>query len=229
MTVPFSMGMSDSAELSIRDRLNRRVSEFSTAESAEEKKIRKLLEERGAIQPKQNESGVAESKYTPDTQPRDYNGQFRTVLARLKDDLGVTGNQNVLDKLEATQEFENTGDYAGAVKSALSLKDDLDRMDSGALNSDSIGNLREVTKDLSTTLANLPLPFENQAAKVRFSDLPPALRDLVDDFIERVENKIGNEDAASAVQDLKSFKSGSDVLSQSEISSQMNKLLRLLT
>jgi hypothetical protein len=48
-------------------------------------------------------------------------------------------------------------------------------------------------------------------------------------MIEKVENKIGVEDASKATADLKSFMSGGDVYSQSEISSQMNKLLRLLT
>jgi hypothetical protein len=48
-------------------------------------------------------------------------------------------------------------------------------------------------------------------------------------MITRVEGKIGKEDADIATKDLKGFKSGSDVYSQGEISSQMSKLLRLLT
>jgi hypothetical protein len=231
--LPESWGITAAAGNELRERL----AEFSTVESADEKKIRQLLQDRGAAIPdtpeekavKAEDAKEAEAKYTPKTQPRDYNGQFRTVLARIKEDLGVSGNQAVVEKLQATEQFENTGDYAGAVKSALDLKNDIDRLDDGALNADSIGNLRETVKDLSTTLAKLPLPFKNQAAKVRFSDLPPTLRDLIDDFITRVEDKIGTEDAESAVADMKSFKSGSDVFSQAEISSQMNKLLRLLT
>lgn len=178
---------------------------------------------KGPAQPQQ------EGIYTPDTQPRDYNGQFRTVLARLKQDLGVSGNQAVIDKLKETTDYAGVDNYTGAVKSALDLQDTLNRLDDGALNADSIANVRLAAKDLSTTIANLPLPFDNQAEKVRFSDLPPTLRDLVDDFITRVEKKLGLKDAAPAVQQLKSFKSGSDLFSQSEISSQMNKLLRLLT
>jgi hypothetical protein len=174
-------------------------------------------------------SGEAEGKYTPETQPRDYNGQFRTVLARLKTNLGVSGNQAVIDKLKETDDYAGTGNYVGAVKSALDLKSTIDRMDAGTLSSDSIGNIRDTTKDLATTIANLPLPFDNQAEKVRFSDLPPALQDLVDDFIKRVEKKLDNEDSGPVTQKLKSFKSGADMFSQSEISSEMNKMLRLLT
>ena len=51
----------------------------------------------------------------------------------------------------------------------------------------------------------------------------------MDDMITRVEAKIGQEDADIATRELKSFISGSDLYSQAEISSQMAKLLRLLT
>ena len=205
--------------------------EFVTTKDLEEKKIKELLKERGEEIPEDPapEAPRSDAKYTPDTQPRDYNGQFRTVLARLKEDLGVSGNQGVIDKLKETENYAGTGDYAGAVKSALDLKNTLDRLDDGALNAESIANVRKAAGDLSSVIANLPLPFDNQAAKIRFSDLPPALRDLVDDFITRVEDKIGSKDAKAAVAGLKAFKSGSDLFSQSEISSQMNKLLRLLT
>jgi hypothetical protein len=51
----------------------------------------------------------------------------------------------------------------------------------------------------------------------------------MEDMITRVEAKIGKEDADIATRELKSFMSGSDLYNQSEISSQMSKLLRLLT
>ena len=78
-------------------------------------------------------------------------------------------------------------------------------------------------------MANLPLPFGNANQKVKFSDLPPALRDLMDEMISRVEKKIGKKDADEATQALRSYKAGGDMYSQSEVSSQMGKMLRLLT
>jgi hypothetical protein len=48
-------------------------------------------------------------------------------------------------------------------------------------------------------------------------------------MITRVENKIGQKDADIATKGMKDFMSGQEVYSQSEISSQMSKLLRLLT
>jgi hypothetical protein len=89
--------------------------------------------------------------------------------------------------------------------------------------------VRSTAKELGSVIANLPLPFTNQAQKVRYSDLPPTLKTLIDDMVTRVEKKIGKKDADVATSELRSFKSGADVYSQSEISSHLATLLRLLT
>jgi hypothetical protein len=66
------------------------------------------------------------------------------------------------------------------------------------------------------------------APMIRYSDVPPALQKLMLDMISKVEAKIG-PDADDYTDELKTFISGSDYYGQSEISSQMAKLLRLLT
>jgi hypothetical protein len=172
-----------------------------------------------------------DGKFVPGkTQPRDVQGRFRLVLARLKSDLGTSGNQDVIEKIaEAENLIGNVGDYAGAVKSASELISTIDRLDSGALNAKSVENVRATTTELGRTIANLPLPFENQATKVRFSDLPATLKSLAKDLITRVEEKIGKEEADIATKELRGFMSGSDVYNQGEVSSQFNRLLRLLT
>lgn len=175
------------------------------------------------------ESEIVRDKYTPKTQPRDGAGKFRTVLARLRDNLGENGNQKVLEQLEETENLDSAGDYIAASRAAGNLIGTIDRLDSGALNAVSLNNVRVATTDLGKVIANLPLPFENQAQKVRFSDLPPALRKLTLDMIKRVEEKLDPKEAAVATQELQSFMSGSDVFSQSEISAQLNRMLRLLT
>jgi hypothetical protein len=168
-------------------------------------------------------------KYTAETQPRDASGKFRTVLARIKQDLGTSGLQNVLDKVREAENFDSTGDYAGAAKAAVDLIGIIDRLDSGALNAESLENVRNTAGELGKVIANLPFAFGEEAQKIRFSDVPPALRDLMEDMITKVEAKIGKEDADIATADLKQFISGSELYNQSEISSQMAKLLRLLT
>lgn len=167
--------------------------------------------------------------YTPETQPRDNTGRFRLVLARLRDNLGTSGNQAVLDKLEEVEGLDNTGNYEQAAKSAVDVIDLVDRIDSKALNPEALSNVRDATRALGEVIANLPLPFDNQAQKIRYSDLPPALRSLTENLIAKVENKIGDEEAQEATRELKAFMSGSDLYSQSDISAQLNRMLRLLT
>jgi hypothetical protein len=188
-----------------------------------------LLEEEAEAQKAEGDSDEARAKYTPETQPRDAAGKFRQVLARIKQDSGVSGLERVLQKVQEAENFDSTGDYAGAAKAATDLIGIVDRLDSGALNADAIENVRNSAGELGKVIANLPFNFENQSAKMRYSDVPPALKDLMEDMITRVEAKIGKEDADIATRDLKTFMSGSDLYSQSEISSQMSKLLRLLT
>jgi hypothetical protein len=168
-------------------------------------------------------------KYTPKTQPRDTKGKFREVLARLKVDLGTAGSQGALDKIQEVENLDNVGNYIGASKAATDLLDIIGRLDSGALNKDSLENIRTSSGELGKVIANLPFAFGNENEKIRFSDMPPALRDLVEDMMKKVEAKIGKEDAAVANRELKDFKSGLEVYNQSEISSQLSKLLRLLT
>ena len=167
--------------------------------------------------------------YTPQTQPRDENGKFRQVLARLKQDLGTAGLQSVLEEAKSVDKLHSLGSYVEAANASVNLQDILGRLDSGALNNKALENVRNSAKELGTVIANLPLGFNNQAEKVRYSDLPPALRDLMDNMVAKVEAKIGKEDADIATEKLRQFKSGSDVFNQSNISSEMSKLLRLLT
>jgi hypothetical protein len=171
----------------------------------------------------------AQGKYNPDTQPRDAKGKFRQVLARIKQNLGDAGSEEAIKKIEEAENLDDAGNYMEAARSAGDLISIIDRLDEGALNKESLENVRSSAGELGRVIANLPLPFGSDTEKVRYSDLPPALKELMKDMISRVEDKIGQKDADEATQDLKSFMSGGDYYSQSEISSQMSKLLRLLT
>lgn len=192
-----------------------------TITEEEQKKLEKALPKSGV---------VVDGKYIPGkTQPRDEAGKFRKVLARLKQDLGVAGLQKIAEEAKYVEGLHEVGNYAEAAEAADKLIGTVDRLDAGALNKVSLENVRTSAAELGKVIANLPLGFTNQAEKLRYSDLPPALSKLMDDMIERVEAKIGKEDADIATAELRAFKSGSDVYSQAEISAQMSKLLRLLT
>lgn len=169
------------------------------------------------------------AKYTPKTQPRDTAGKFRLVLARLKMDLGPTGSDEAIKNIEKVENLDNAGNYGAAAKAATDLISTLGRLDTKALDPTSIVNIRTTTAQMGKVISNLPFAFGQDASKIRYSDIPPVLRDLIEGMVTKVEDKIGQKDADIATKDLKDFMSGSDYYSQSEISSQMSKLLRLLT
>lgn len=162
-------------------------------------------------------------------QPRDIKGKFRTVLARLKQDLGASGLQSVVEKVQEAENLDNAGNYSAAVAAAADLLGIIDSLDSGGLNPEALENVRSSAGALGSVIANLPLPFSDQGQKVRYSDLPPVLKKLIDDMIDRVEQKIGKEDADVATEKLRKYKAGGDMFSQSEVSSEMSTMLRLLT
>jgi DNA-binding ferritin-like protein len=189
-------------------------------------------EDMGGIDPKApTPNGASDKKgiYTAKTQPRDAQGKFRLVLARLKQDLGDASLDDVAKKVAEVENLDNTGNYAESAKAAKDVIGIVERLDTGALDKRSLENVRSGVTALSKAISNLPLPFQDQSQKIRFSDVPPALADLIKDMMEKVEDKIGKEDAKAANEKLASFISGSDVFSQGEISAEMNKLLRLLT
>jgi hypothetical protein len=170
------------------------------------------------------------SKYVSGVnQPRDAKGKYRTVLARLKQDLGVAGLQDALSKVQNAEDLDFAGNYLESAKASSELLGMIDRIDSKALNPKALENVKATAAELGKVISNLPLPFGQDAQKVRFSDLPSGLKDLIDSMITRVEAKIGKKDADIATASLKSFMSGADVYSQAEIQSEMSTLLRLLT
>jgi len=178
--------------------------------------------------PKRDEDG--RQKYVSGVnQPRDAKGKYRTVLARLKQDLGVAGLAKALKKAEDAENLDFAGDYAASAAASSDLLGMLDRLDTKALNPEALENVRLTAAELGKTISNLPLPFGEDAQKIKFSDLPAGLKDLIDGMISRVEAKIGKKDADIATQSLKSYMSGADLYSQGEVQSEMSKLLRLLT
>jgi hypothetical protein len=172
---------------------------------------------------------VTPGAYTPVTQPRDSKGKFREVLARLKHDLGKSGLQSVVDEVNSVEKLNEAGNYTAATVAAGKLLGIVDRIDVGALDPKALSNVKASAKELGTVLANLPLAFGQDTETMRFSDLPPALQDLVDDMMSRVEKKIGDKDAGPANKVLKEYKAGGRQMNERGVSSELSKLLRILT
>jgi hypothetical protein len=169
------------------------------------------------------------TRYTPKTQPRDAKGKYRKVLARLRQDLGVAGLQKALVKAQEAENLEFAGNYAESAAASSDLLGLIDRLDAGSLNAKALENVRLTAAELGKSIANLPLPFGKDATKVRYSDLPAGLKDLIESMVTRVEAKLGKKDADIATRTLKAFQAGADVYSQSEVQSEMATMLRLLT
>jgi len=210
------------SSFALKDKNKDKIPDDLTPEEIEALKMEKMSRDRDMKVKKKG-------RYTPQTQPRDAAGKFRKVLGRLKVDLGVAGLSRALEKVEEIENLDFSGDYTDAAKASGDLIDIIDRLDTKALNPDALENIRSSTRELGKVIANLPFAFGEDAQKIRYSDLPPALKSLVKDMITRVETKIGKEDSDDATKKLRSFISGSDVFNQSEVSSELSKLLRLLT
>ena len=206
----------------------REVKEEADKQTEEEIKAAEEVKANRGDLPDRDEDGRV--KYVSGVnQPRDAKGKYRKVLARLKQDLGVAGLSRALKRVEEAENLDFAGDYAASAAASSELLGMIDRLDAKALNPEALENVRLTAAELGKTIANLPLPFGKEAQKVRFSDLPAGLKDLIEAMISRVEGKIGKEDADIATRSLKSYMSGADVYSQSEVQSEMSKLLRLLT
>lgn len=226
--------------------LHARVAEFATKTAAEKRQqddaIEKIAREvnptgAGTEEDKTSsgtetpattgKSGDDDPKYTPETQPRDDDGKFRLILARLRDNVGVNGNEEILQKLQAIEGIR-TGDYKAASLAYADLSNTLTRIDTGAMPPGTRGTLRRASNDLANAVANLPLPFDDQAQKVRFSDLPPVLREMIQNLVTQVEAKYSDK-APEKLEDINLFMAGGDYYSQSNVSTQLNHLMHLLT
>lgn len=167
-------------------------------------------------------------KYSPKTQPRDRSGKFRQILARLKSNLGDSELEQINKEINAADKAAEAGDYAKASEAGRNVVKLVDDIEIGTLDQSVENHLRKGAADLGRALAYLPLPQGVNAAKVRFSDLPPATGRLIQDMIDRVKNEVNSADAKKFVKILENFMSGGRTMSSDELSAELNKLLRLL-
>lgn len=170
----------------------------------------------------------ARTKYNPRTQPREWDGKFRKILARLKTNLGEKSTEGLAKQIEATEQAQIAGNYELMSKNSKDLMKMLNSIKDGELPKGATKNLRQGASDLGRILAYLPLPQGEANAKVRFSDLPPASAELVRSMVKRVEDKLAPEDAKKYVDVLNSFMAGSRTMTSDEMAVNLNKLLRVL-
>jgi hypothetical protein len=89
--------------------------------------------------------------------------------------------------------------------------------------------IEDLTDEEIEQLRREALARKREAEKIMFVDVPPSLQKLMLEMIQRVEDKIGEEDGEVCSAALKGFIEGRYSYTQAEISSQMAKHLRMLT
>lgn len=207
------------------------IAEVPEATRIAEMKRRARHEARNEASEKTSDQLQAQKKdarYTPQTQPRNIDGRFRKILARLKTNLGSEATEELAKKIEQTEAAQVAGNYDLMRQSGGELVKMIDDIQDGDLSKGLTQNLRRGSKSLGKILAYLPLPQGNANAKVRFSDLPPVAADLVEKMVDRVKEQLGPVDAKKYTKALEDFMSGARTMDSDEMSSNLNKLLRVL-
>lgn len=109
----------------------------------------------------------------------------------------------------------------------LDDEDDLDNDEE--LDFDNDDEIADLTDEEIEQLRKEAIERRAAVTKFLFVDLPPDLKRLILDLMDRVVKKIGEEDALISNHELMRFTEGSDIYTERQISSQVAKLLRLLT
>ena len=162
-------------------------------------------------------------------QPRDEFGRWRKVMFRLKSDLeNKTGTKAAIDKIEEAEDAESDGDLKKARDASEEVMHMLEKLADDTTNVDDQEMLRMGSKSLSEVIARLPLPQGQVATKMRFTDLPVELRDLVEDIVDRAAAKMDQEGFQEVAGELRNYISGGDYMDSDEIQSHLNRIIRSL-
>lgn len=186
-------------------------------DAAEETRKRKIAE-----------AELRYARYNARTQPRDPTGRFRQILARLKSNLGQGELEQIQAQIKKTDALNDSGDYEKTTTAATDLVSLLEGIKTGAIDDSARNALRKGAADLGRVLAYLPLPKGVDTAKVRYSDLPPSTKKLIEALIQRVQESVDADNARKINEVLQNFMSGQFTMSADQLGAQLNKLLRFL-
>ena len=167
--------------------------------------------------------------FKPENHPRDASGRFRKVLFRLKKDLeGKTGTKEAIDKIEEAEDAEAKGEDDRARDAAEEVITIIDKLADDTTNADDQEMLRIGAGELGKVMAYLPLPQGQVATKMKFTELPVELRDLIEDLVDRAAAKMDNDQFDEVAGEVKSYMSGGDYMDSDEIQSHLNRIVRML-
>jgi hypothetical protein len=209
--------------------------EMSVEEAMEDARARfsTLLAAGNGLVKKKEEEPV-DPDFKPENHPRHNDGKFRAVLARLKTELEADGLDapEVNARLDAALKKAVENDTANEEEVKAASEDVLhaiDKYDVEKGEAELPAILREVYKSLGGLVYNETIDLGSTDVKMRYSDLPTGVQDLITNLITQVENLGGDGDGIeTSLAKVKSFLSGGQMLSQPEVSGELARLVRLL-
>ena len=167
--------------------------------------------------------------FDPANHPRDEHGRFRKVLFRLKDDLaGKTGTKEAIKNADEAIEADRAGDDKKAKEAADRLITELDKIADNTVDLEDQEDLKRNGKQLAEVIARLPMAQGNANQKMRYTDLPVALRDLVEDLLGRLSTAVDQDTYDEVAGPITTYMSGADYMHSDEIQSHLNRIMRYL-
>lgn len=185
----------------------------------------------------------ADPKFSPETQPRESNGKYSAVLARLQDpSVGVgrgnggtggsggaaTTSSTVGKQAAKIISASSGGDAKGATLGAANLVNTLNTVNTKGMSPKGIAIIKETSRELSTIIVNSDLSMGDTVDEYHFSDLPPVLQQFSRTLVSQVQQKVGAKKAVGLTADWTNYMSGQTEMTVPNISSALNKLLSSL-
>ena len=173
-------------------------------------------------------------EFDPKAHPRDDNGKFRAVLARLQSDVeearAAAGDKQTDSKVADIKKIDDHlvgGDLNAAKVAGQKLILALDRTDTEIGDARLAERLRDDYAILGDVVYNIGVPL-GEDKSLRYSELPEELKNFIDQLIKKVDNLSADDEEAKAVEFLNKYMAGDRQLTQAEISASLSKLVRIL-
>jgi hypothetical protein len=167
-------------------------------------------------------------EFQEEMHPRDDHGKFRHTVARLKDDLQKqAGTKAAVDALTRAEEADDAGDPVEAQRAVDEALDIVDKVAAETISPDTYSTLRHGYEALSEALFEITRG-QDADEKLRYTDLPLPLRDLIEDLTDRLSSEAKAETYEELAGPLNTFKSGGDYMSMNEIRKHLSGIFRTL-
>lgn len=165
-----------------------------------------------------------ESKYV-----RDRKGRFREKLASLREALtDKEGTKEAVDAIDRAIVATDEDDLRQAKIEADKVIKTVDDVADQTVDDTDRNSLRQTGESLGRFMSEIGLPQGDEAEKMRYTDLPKEVTNLVEDLLKRLRAKVAPDIYNEIAHDLETFMSGGDYMSSDEIHSNLAKVIRML-